>query len=78
MKCPYRADHMCVFEVDGVVNHNVSSKILHQNLSAEGWKGVFLSLLDFLAAQIGTFFGQISDFDVFKGQLISKWWWIRK
>ena len=55
MKCPYREDHMCVFEVDGVVNHNVSSKILHQNLSAEGWKGVFLSLLDFLAAQIRTF-----------------------
>ena len=41
MKCPNRADQMCVFEVDGVVNLVVSSKTLDQNLSTEGSKVFF-------------------------------------
>ena len=42
---------MCVFKMDGMVNLFASSKTLDQNLSIEGNKGVFLSLMDFLAAQ---------------------------
>ena len=41
MKCPNRADQMCVFEVDGVFNLVVSSKTLDQNLSTEGSKVFF-------------------------------------